>query len=276
MDVFSVMIYKYKDKYIVFPKNVLSILNTFKQFKEEQHEAGGILLGKVYEDSIIIDTVSTPSIEDKSGRYFFERNVKKAQEIVRRSWNESGGERIYLGEWHTHPEGKPIASTDDKKLIKNMLHESRMEINFLIMLIVGTSDNFLAIQENNRLINVDMIESKNSAEVLVYQNRSGNVFGFTAIGYTGFAKTGYDIYNASLSTIFQGTVASIVQQTDDRKYVLEKAQAYLKFVIPSVRYQSNQKISLLFNSMMISLNLLLDEIKLKENKEIVVIKTLKV
>lgn len=108
------MIYKYGDKHVVFTHEVVSTFEKYKQYRDMQHESGGILLGKVYDDLVIIDRISEPSAEDESGRFYFIRNVKKAQKIIEVSWKESKGERIYLGEWHTHPEDTPTPSRDDK------------------------------------------------------------------------------------------------------------------------------------------------------------------
>ncbi len=62
----------------------------------------------------------------------FFRNVKKAQRIAEHAWKESNGERLYLGEWHTHPEDVPSPSRDDRTLLKNMLKHSRMNIDFFV------------------------------------------------------------------------------------------------------------------------------------------------
>lgn len=139
------MIYKFGEKYVVVTEEVVNTFHKYKQLRNEAHESGGILLGKVYNDLIIIDQVSEPSKEDDSGRYYFFRNVKKAQRIVEHAWKESNGERIYLGEWHTHPENVPTPSKDDRTLLKNMLKHSRMNIDFLFMIIIGRVKPYMAV-----------------------------------------------------------------------------------------------------------------------------------
>lgn len=131
---------------VIFTKRVMKIMESYRQVKADQHESGGILLGRIFSNRIVVEHVSEPSQADRSGRYFFERNVRIAQQIVDIKWKESGGEIIYLGEWHTHPESFPTPSITDKRLISNMLRDSKMEIDFLLMVIVGTKGYFVASQ----------------------------------------------------------------------------------------------------------------------------------
>ncbi|MFD1954105.1 Mov34/MPN/PAD-1 family protein [Paenibacillus thailandensis] len=140
------MEYIFGDKLVKFTDEVVEILNSYRQVKKKQHEAGGILLGRIFDDQIIIQQITTPGPGDKSGRYFFERNVKRAQWFVDLAWRSSNGEVIYLGEWHTHPEPVPRPSSVDQKLITNMLRDSKMSIDFLFLVIVGTEEKYVAVQ----------------------------------------------------------------------------------------------------------------------------------
>lgn len=141
------MKYKFDDKSLIFKPDVIKTLNSYRQHQLHQNEAGGILLGSIYkQDKIVISQISTPTWEDKAGRYFFERNVKKAQRIVNQVWKDFDGEIRYLGEWHTHPEATPTPSSVDRKLLKGMLNDTKMEIDFLFLVIVGTHDFYVASQ----------------------------------------------------------------------------------------------------------------------------------
>lgn len=145
------MEYKFGDKSLIFTPDVIKTFDSYRQIKPYQHESGGILMGRIYEhEKIIIEQLSTPSSEDKSGRYFFERNVKKAQRIVNQAWEESGGEIRYLGEWHTHPEATPSPSSVDRELLIGMLKDTKMEIDFLFLVIVGIHDLYVASQHKGK------------------------------------------------------------------------------------------------------------------------------
>lgn len=258
------MIYKYNDKYIVLSENVVNRISHYKQNEPTAHEAGGILLGKVFDDTIYIDAISEPSSEDESGRNYFYRNVEKAQNIVEYAWRESNGERIYLGEWHTHPEKVPKPSIDDKKLIANMLEHSKMEIDFLIMVIAGTFGYFVGVDDGSegltQLPKLDPNEGINTK--IFYENRS--IYGFQITGYDNYAQLGYDIFNASLSTISTGTINAILVLTPIKDYELITTQGFIKFLIRNVLDEVYYNdIRLLLESMVIQLEMLKNEIECK-------------
>ncbi|SEB74176.1 Mov34/MPN/PAD-1 family protein [Paenibacillus sp. GP183] len=145
------MEYKFGDKSLIFTPEVIKTFESYRQIELRQHEAGGILLGRVYEyEKIIIEQISTPTSEDKSGRYFFDRSVQKAQRIVTEAWQESKGEIRYLGECHTHPEATPTPSSVDRKLIKGMLNDTKMDIDFLFLVIIGMRDLYVASQRKGK------------------------------------------------------------------------------------------------------------------------------
>jgi integrative and conjugative element protein (TIGR02256 family) len=258
------MMYKYGDKYVVFTDEVIKIFDKYKQYNHTQHESGGILLGKVYNDLIIIDKISEPSIEDKSGRYYFVRNVKRAQNIVERAWKESNGERIYLGEWHTHPEDTPTPSKDDKILLKNMLKHSRMEIDFLFMVIIGrTSPYFAVIQKGMKeMIPIERINSASGLNIIIYKNQYKQIYGFQVSGYLNLAKMGYDIYNAAFSQIFIGTINSIIELTNFQANIFEREPAFIRFIMPDTE-TADEKVKTLFDAMEVQIAMVIDEMKSK-------------
>jgi integrative and conjugative element protein (TIGR02256 family) len=140
------MKYGFGFKELIFEPEVIRILNSYRQLETRSSEAGGILLGRIYNSKIVIEKVSEPSSEDKAGRFSFNRYVKKAQRIVNDAWAESDGELLYLGEWHTHPEVIPTPSSTDRTLLSNMLRDTKMDIDFLFMVIVGMQDIYVAAQ----------------------------------------------------------------------------------------------------------------------------------
>ncbi|MEC1743308.1 ribosomal-processing cysteine protease Prp [Schinkia azotoformans] len=260
------MIYKYGEKHIVFTDEVVNKLESYKQKRKEQHESGGILLGKVYKDLIVVDTISEPSIEDQSGRYFFKRDVQKAQKIIKVAWEKSRGERIYLGEWHTHPEDNPIPSSDDSKLINNMLKDSHMEIDFLVMVIIGIVSPHIAVQRKGQKIcePLPRVSSKDGLKIILYENQQGKIMGFKVLGYLNIAPLGYDIYNAAFSQIFYGSINSIYSLTGVTDYSLEKASNFIRFFVPDIdNSKDKDKIYLLFESMYIQIQMVQEEMQLK-------------
>ncbi len=142
-----------RDKYTIHVyEEVLSILDKYKQNKN-QNESGGIILGYVCENyNIYISKISQPNAFDKATRYSFERNKKFAQKIVNSEFYKSDGKVIYLGEWHTHPELHPSPSFVDIKMIKQQYKDNKINEDFLILLIQGLGSLYLAIYNGKQVI----------------------------------------------------------------------------------------------------------------------------
>lgn len=115
-------------------------LLSFQQNDRGDPEAGGVLLGRLIEESddVVIDEVGVPSGEDRRGRTFFRRARRAAQRLVDRAWRKSRGARVYLGEWHTHPEAVPHPSTQDTSDWLRIARDARFEHDFLLFMIIGT------------------------------------------------------------------------------------------------------------------------------------------
>jgi len=153
-------------KYVIGNNKFLEIspkaIEVFEKYKQNhgKNEAGGILLGRCYKDKIVIERVTSPNSSDKAMPTFFDRNREKAQQIVNGEWSYSKGERIYLGEWHTHSEPSPQPSKRDRDMIYNMLKNTIMEIDFLFTIIVGTNDYWVGYQKSKKLTQLKCIKKK--------------------------------------------------------------------------------------------------------------------
>jgi len=116
-----------------------STIQKYLQHEMSAAEAGGVLLGRLILNSndVIIDDVTIPSKVDKRNRFFFWRSRKTAQEQVNEAWKESYQTRVYLGEWHTHPEDDPSPSCVDKKNWRRIVRNARYEQESLFFIIAG-------------------------------------------------------------------------------------------------------------------------------------------
>lgn len=118
----------------------LSVMWAHRQITEDSTEAGGILLGRVILNSsdLVIDEATPPSCLDRRSRYGIWRARGPAQRRVRQAWRESGGTRVYLGEWHTHPEDVPSGpSKVDRPEWLRLLRETKGEQDQFFFIIVG-------------------------------------------------------------------------------------------------------------------------------------------
>ena len=100
-------------------------------------ELGGILLGQAFCHHDEVVHVCAPSRDDVPGLFSFLRRKRPAQRKISRAWSKSGGHLIYLGEWHTHPGSEALPSGVDRRMIKRALRRTRMEIEYLYLIIAG-------------------------------------------------------------------------------------------------------------------------------------------
>ncbi|MYF93715.1 MAG: hypothetical protein F4184_17130 [Gemmatimonadetes bacterium] len=95
---------------------VLRVWNEHRQIGAKA-EAFGVLVGTTSFDkkTVWIEAVTTPMRLDLRWRFGF-RLLDKGHELtVRRMFEQSCRQRIYLGTWHTHPETVPTPSKVDTR-----------------------------------------------------------------------------------------------------------------------------------------------------------------
>lgn len=116
--------------------------NTLKKYIQVQmhdSEAGGMLLGRLILESndLVVDEATEPNKRDRRSRFFFWRSKKDAQKRIDDAWARTNQTRVYLGEWHTHPEDDPTPSCIDLKNWRRIVREARFEQESLLFLIAG-------------------------------------------------------------------------------------------------------------------------------------------
>jgi integrative and conjugative element protein (TIGR02256 family) len=119
--------------------------------KRRKTEAGGVLLGRVYESEIVIEVATAPTAADRAGAFFFDRSTRVSQEHVNQAWSASGGEQIYLGEWHSHPAELAEPSSRDRAMILSNLRDAKMEIDFLLLIVIGWMVDWVGIAKHRSL-----------------------------------------------------------------------------------------------------------------------------
>ncbi|MDO5636496.1 MAG: Mov34/MPN/PAD-1 family protein [Myroides sp.] len=147
----------YCDLSISLSNKVVSVFKKYIQNDVKKPEAGGIITGKVYEKLVEVLNCSEPTILDQRSRYNFSRSYKSAQKYINKIFNESKGEEIYLGEWHTHPEDIPIPSNTDIKSFNKTLNKNILNSNIHFMIIVGRTAIYLGIYFDRKFINKSII-----------------------------------------------------------------------------------------------------------------------
>ena len=115
--------------------------------QHEGNELCGVLTGsQISENCFRISKVSPPCVAQNS-RCGCERDAKAANAFIAKDFELSGHTRIYIGEWHTHPEAHPAPSGTDRNSIVKTFSTSEINVPFLIMTIVGTSSIYYCVYD---------------------------------------------------------------------------------------------------------------------------------
>ena len=76
----------------------------------------------------------------------------KANEFIEQDYIDSEQTRVYIGEWHTHPESIPTPSQVDICSIVDSFNTAKRVLPFLIMMIVGTESNYCSVYNGEGFI----------------------------------------------------------------------------------------------------------------------------
>ena len=124
---------------LLVTKKACQQISHYRQARQNDKEAGGILLGRQFENKldIIVNEITTPLKQDKRARHRFYRS-NGHHKIAVDKWKQSNGYCLYLGLWHTHPERIPSPSSIDLCDWTNAINNGKFEGDRLFFIIVGT------------------------------------------------------------------------------------------------------------------------------------------
>lgn len=120
---------------IILSTALLRQLHRHRQLHFWACEAGGQLFAKVSPEEIEIVKCTGPYSNDRRSRYAYRSDPKQAQSAIQREVREG---LFYVGEWHTHPEPIPSASSLDVDAFIKTNRRSNARFGPLILLIQGT------------------------------------------------------------------------------------------------------------------------------------------
>lgn len=132
-------------------ESVIEQLRTYCQ--TDGNEVGGILTGSVISDNIYrISNVSEPCIAfNSSNKYRFVRDAAQANTFIKEDFELSDHTRVYVGEWHTHPEDNPHPSSVDIESIIEIYTKSNIVIGGVFLVIVGLKTNYYGFYDGHSL-----------------------------------------------------------------------------------------------------------------------------
>lgn len=104
------------------------------------NETGGLLVGKIDEDGVahVLQSISPAKEIVCTGSYY--REVR-GMEKVWRGLNKKG--MMYLGEWHSHPNGSTRFSSADLKAMKGIYEDEGVILSKPLMVIIGVKNGAL-------------------------------------------------------------------------------------------------------------------------------------
>lgn len=112
----------------------LQHLGRHRQLTPWATEAGGQLFGTINATQVCVTEASGPYAGDERSRFRYRSNPAAAQRAIE-DCHKRG--LLYLGEWHTHAEDHPSASSLDDDAMRSLIASSQLNSNALLMMIVG-------------------------------------------------------------------------------------------------------------------------------------------
>lgn len=103
-------------------------------------ETGGILLGWITGADVCITNVIGPGPGAVHDTRSFEPDSRWQQDNIALLYERSVRRLAYLGDWHTHPAGKPEPSDQDRRTLRTIAQSSTARCPNPVMLIIGQPD----------------------------------------------------------------------------------------------------------------------------------------
>lgn len=119
---------------LLITRPVLQHVGRHRQSTPWATEAGGQLFGTINAAQVCVIQASGPYSGDERSRYRYRSNPAAAQRAID---DRHRRRLLYLGEWHTHAEDYPSASSLDDDAMRRLICCSQLNSNALLMMIVG-------------------------------------------------------------------------------------------------------------------------------------------
>lgn len=104
--------------------------------KHYPNECGGILVGHIEGDTATVENIIIPT-RFLSSPVFFRRMASFINKCLQKIFKQSNGKTIYLGEWHSHPDGWPVPSSTDCQTMRKIAQHDGVRIQTPLLLIIS-------------------------------------------------------------------------------------------------------------------------------------------
>lgn len=121
---------------LVLTDSALDHFERHRQRRFYQREAGGQLFAHFVGANAILEVATGPRNADWRARFSYLAHRPSEQFEIAAFFNQG---LHYIGDWHTHPEDRPLPSCRDVQTIVDIAHKSNHVLKGLVLLIVGRS-----------------------------------------------------------------------------------------------------------------------------------------
>jgi integrative and conjugative element protein (TIGR02256 family) len=125
------------NKLVLLSYPVVAMFDNEQAMCESRSESGGILIGAYRGPHLEISSFTTPGPQDLCQPYSFVKQDPRHQRSATKVWKRSGGKDTYVGEWHTHPFGRPEPSMIDKQGWRDITVDAQRIMLFAIVAPLG-------------------------------------------------------------------------------------------------------------------------------------------
>jgi integrative and conjugative element protein (TIGR02256 family) len=121
---------------IKFTDECLEVLSSQRQTGWRAKETGGQLFARFTPESLDVTVATITKGKSRRTRFGFypDRTAERADVISLFSQGLH-----YLGDWHTHPQDLPTPSATDERELRDIFINSRHELPFMLLVVVGTA-----------------------------------------------------------------------------------------------------------------------------------------
>ena len=107
------------------------------------NEVGTSLVGSYSDDGFEASVLELAplSSDSKGSRTSFYRGVAGLRNFFTKLRKIFSGGRYYVGEWHSHPDGKPIPSGTDNRNQLEIAKDTKTDCSECILIIIGGTDS---------------------------------------------------------------------------------------------------------------------------------------
>lgn len=114
----------------------------YESYRSYPLETGGLLLGSLSgQDELVVTTIVGPGRNAIHRPWSFDPDQDWHERALAKVYADSGRKVQYLGDWHSHPNGRASLSPHDKDALKLIASFAPARNSEPIMLVIACSDD---------------------------------------------------------------------------------------------------------------------------------------